>query len=151
MAGGSQGLYAANAPASLESAEIKFADGWQERTFWPIGNHSVGKTVISSDLGAYTVRLNDETLKEGTDYTVSGNVATGVGTYNLTIKGVSPHYSGTKTVQWKVVPHKLKGLWVTSCSKQYDGTVALRTRQSPKDLKARIITVRSPCKRERTT
>lgn len=113
-------------PPSLESAEIKFADGWQERTFWPDpGNHSVGKTVISSDLGAYTVRLNDETLKEGTDYTVSGNVATGVGTYNLTIKGVSPHYSGTKTVQWKVVPHKLKGLWVTSCSKQYDGTVAL--------------------------
>lgn len=113
-------------PPSLESAEIKFADGWQERTFWPDpGNHSVGKTVISSDLGAYTVRLNDETLKEGTDYTVSGNVATGVGTYNLTIKGVSPHYSGTKTVQWKVVPHKLNGLWVTSCSKQYDGTVAL--------------------------
>lgn len=113
-------------PPSLESAEIKFADGWQERTFWPDpGNHSVGKTVISSYLGAYTVRLNDETLKEGTDYTVSGNVATGVGTYNLTIKGVSPHYSGTKTVQWKVVPHKLNGLWVTSCSKQYDGTVAL--------------------------
>ena len=113
-------------PPSLESAEIKFVDGWQERTFWPDpGNHSVGKTVISSDLGAYTVRLNDETLKEGTDYTVSGNVATGVGTYNLTIKGVSPHYSGTKTVQWKVVPHKLNGLWVTSCSKQYDGTVAL--------------------------
>ena len=113
-------------PPSLESAEIKFADGWQERTFWPDpGNYSVGKTVISSDLGAYTVRLNDETLKEGTDYTVSGNVATGVGTYNLTIKGVSPHYSGTKTVQWKVVPHKLNGVWVTSGSKQYDGTVAL--------------------------
>lgn len=114
-------------PPSLENAEIKFADGGQERTFWPDpANHSVGKTEMSSSLGHYTVMLGGKTLTEGTDYRVtSGNVATGIGTYDLTIEGKEPNYSGTKTVQWKVVPHKLNGLWVTSCSKQYDGTVAL--------------------------
>ncbi len=113
-------------PPSLENAEIIFADGGQERTFWPDPNNpSVGKTEILSSQGHYTVTLNGETLKEGTDYTVSGNVATGIGTYDLKITGIAPHYSGTKTVQWTVVPHKLNGLWVTPCSKQYDGTVAL--------------------------
>ena len=114
-------------PPSLENAEIRFADGGQERTFWPDpDNHSVGKIEILSGLGLYTVTLGGKTLTEGTDYRViSGNVATGIGTYDLTIEGIAPHYSGTKAVQWKVVPHKLNGLWVTSCSKQYDGTVAL--------------------------
>lgn len=114
-------------PPSLENAEIRFADGGQERTFWPDpDNHSVGKIEIPSGLDLYTVTLGGKTLTEGTDYRViSGNVATGIGTYDLTIEGIAPHYSGTKTVQWKVVPHKLNGLWVTSCSKQYDGTVAL--------------------------
>ena len=114
-------------PPSLENAEIKFADGGQERTFWPDpDNHSVGKIEIPSGLGLYTVTLGGKTLAEGTDYQViSGNVATGIGKYDLTIEGIAPNYSGTKTAQWTVVPHKLNGLWVTSCSKQYDGTVDL--------------------------
>ena len=113
-------------PPSVEDATITFAPGWQTKVFYPDpDNHSVGKVEISSALGAYVVKFGNIELKEGTDYTVSGNVATGVGTQNLTITGVSPNYSGTKTVQWEVVPHKLAMLGIKQSEKQYDGTVAL--------------------------
>ena len=114
-------------PPSLENAEIKFADGGQERTFWPDpANHSVGKTEMSSSLGHYTVMLGGKTLTEGTDYRVtSGNVATGIGTYDLTIEGIAPNYSGTKTAQWTVVPYPLGAFKISPTEKQYDGTVAL--------------------------
>ena len=114
-------------PPSLENAEIRFADGGQERTFWPDpNNHSVGKTEILSGLGLYTVTLNGKKLTEGTDYQViSGNVATGIGTYDFTIEGIAPHYSGTKTAQWTVVPFQLGTYKVNPTEKQYDGTAAL--------------------------
>lgn len=114
-------------PPSLESAEIKFADGWQERTFWPDpDNHSVGKIEILSGLGIYTVTLGGKTLAEGTDYRViSGNVATEIGTYDLTIEGIALNYSGTKTAQWTVVPFSLGIYKISPNKKQYDGTVAL--------------------------
>lgn len=114
-------------PPSLENAEIRFADGGQERTFWPDpANHSVGKIEIPSGLGLYTVTLNGKTLTEGRDYQViSGNVATGIGTYDLTIEGVAPNYSGTKTAQWTVVPLPLGTYKISPIKKQYDGTVAL--------------------------
>lgn len=114
-------------PPSLENAEIRFADGGQERTFWPDPtNHSVGKIEIPSGLDLYTVTLGGKTLTEGTDYRViSGNVATGIGTYDLTIEGIAPHYSGTKTAQWTVVPFSLGTYKISPNKKQYDGTVAL--------------------------
>ena len=116
-------------PPSLENAEIIFTDGWQERTFWPDSNNqSVGGAEISSELGAYTVKLNGTTLKEGTDYTVSGNVATRIGTYDLTITGKTPNYSGTKTAQWTVIPytlHEPSFLGKQTYTKIYDGTTTL--------------------------
>ncbi len=114
-------------PPSLENAEIRFADGGQERTFWPDPtNHSVGKIEIPSGLDLYTVTLGGKTLTEGTDYRViSGNVATGIGTYDLTIEGIAPNYSGTKTAQWTVVPFSLGTYKISPNKKQYDGTVAL--------------------------
>ena len=113
-------------PPSLEDAEITFAEGWQKKTFWPDpDNNSVGKTEISSGLGAYTVTLGGKTLTEGTDYTVSGNVAAAIGTQELVITGKAPNYSGTKTAQWEVVPHALKMLEIKQSEKQYDGTVDL--------------------------
>ena len=114
-------------PPSLENAEIRFADGGQERTFWPDpDNHSVGKTEILSSLGHYTVTLNGKKLTEDRDYRViSGNVATGIGTYDLTIEGIAPNYSGTKTAQWRVVPFSLGTYKISPNKKQYDGTVAL--------------------------
>ncbi len=114
-------------PPSLENAEIRFADGGQERTFWPDpDNHSVGKIEILSGLGLYTVTLGGKTLVEGTDYQViSGNVATGIGTYDLTIEGIAPNYSGTKTAQWTVVPLPLGTFKISPIKKQYDGTAAL--------------------------
>ena len=114
-------------PPSLENAEIRFAAGWQERTFWPDrDNHSVGKTEIPSGMGAYTVTLNGKKLTEDRDYRViSGNVATGIGTYDLTIEGIAPNYSGTKTAQWTVVPRPLGTFKISPTKKQYDGTAAL--------------------------
>lgn len=114
-------------PPSLENAEIIFAPGWQERTFWPDpDNHSVGKAEIPSGMGAYTVTLNGKKLTEGTDYQViSGNVATGIGTYDFTIEGIAPNYSGTKTAQWTVVPFSLGTYKISPTEKQYDGTAAL--------------------------
>ena len=120
-------------PPSLENAEIRFAAGWQERTFWPdLANHSVGKIEIPSGQDLYTVTLGGKTLTEDTDYQViSGNVATGIGTYDLTIKGIAPNYSGTKTAQWTVVPLSLGTYKISPTKKQYDGTVALPDRVFP--------------------
>lgn len=117
-------------PPSLENAEIRFADGGQERTFWPDPtNHSVGKIEIPSGLDLYTVTLGGKTLTEGTDYRViSGNVATGIGTYDLTIEGIAPNYSGTKTAQWTVIPYQLHEpsfLGKQTYTKTYDGTTTL--------------------------
>ena len=68
-------------PPSVEDAEIAFGDGWQVKTFWPdANNNSVGKTEISSAIGAYVVKLGNIALTEGTAYTVSGNVVTKIGT-----------------------------------------------------------------------
>ena len=113
-------------PPSLEDAEIIFGEGWQEKIFWPdANNNSVGKTEISSYLGAYVVKLGNIALTEGTDYTVSGNVAAAIGTHDLTITGKAPNYSGKKTVQWTVVAHKLAMLETKQSEKKYDGTDAL--------------------------
>lgn len=113
-------------PPSLENAEISFVGGGQ-KMFWPDpANHSVGKIEIPSGEGIYTVTLNGKKLAEGTDYRViSGNTATGIGTYDLTIEGIAPNYSGTKTAQWTVVPHPLGTYKISPTEKQYDGTVAL--------------------------
>ena len=112
--------------ADLKNAEISFVGGGQ-KMFWPDpANHSVGKIEISSVFDAYTVTLNGKKLAEGTDYRViSGNIATGIGTYDLTIEGIAPNYSGTKTAQWTVVPHPLGTFKISQTKKQYDGTVAL--------------------------
>ena len=114
-------------PPSIEDAKITFAPGWQEKIFWPdADNNSIGKTEMLSGIDAYVVTLGNSVLTEGTDYRViSGNIATGIGPQDLTIKGIAPKYSGTKTAQWTVVPHTLKMLQINQSSKQYDGTDAL--------------------------
>ena len=76
--------------------------------------------------------LGGKTLVEGTDYRViSGNTATGIGTYDLTIEGIAPNYSGTKKAQWTVVPLPLGTYKISPTKKQYDGTVALPDRVFP--------------------
>ena len=49
------------------------------------------------------VTLDGKTLTENTDYTVKVTPQTNAGSYQLTIKG-DGNYTGTKTVEWKILP-----------------------------------------------
>ena len=49
------------------------------------------------------VTLGGKTLTENTDYTVNVTPRTNAGSYQLTIKG-GGNYTGTKTVEWKILP-----------------------------------------------
>ena len=49
------------------------------------------------------VTLDGKTLTENTDYTVNVTPRTNAGSYQLTIKG-GGNYTGTKTVEWKILP-----------------------------------------------
>ena len=109
-------------PPDLKDATIEFPSNSNKVAFNP-----VGATTIKE---AYVVKFGDTILKEGTDYTVVNNSdsANEVGKYTLTIQGVDSRYTGTKTADWEVVPHKLLRIAVYPGSKQYDGLADL-----PKD------------------
>lgn len=71
----------------------------------------VGATVTVSNLTyngnpqepTVTVKLGDETLSRDNDYTVQVAKQTDAGSYTLTISG-NGNYTGTKTVEWKILP-----------------------------------------------
>lgn len=50
-----------------------------------------------------SVTLNGDTLAEGTDYKVTGNIATDAGNYTMAIMGIGD-YSGTLFVDWTIAP-----------------------------------------------
>ncbi len=54
---------------------------------------------------AVTVKDGDYTLKKGTDYTLSYKNNKDIGTASITIKGKGK-YTGSKTIQFKIVPKK---------------------------------------------
>ncbi len=114
-------------PPSLENAEITFNaassfKGGNTFVFWPDpDNHSVGWLNLP-----YTVTLDGTELELNKDYGSSGgDCATEIGDYTLEIFGVTGRYSGTKTIDWKVEPHKLGSIQLVSGFKEYDGTDAL--------------------------
>ena len=74
----------------------------------------------------FTVTYNGKTLKLGVDYTASGTASSaGVSTQTLTIKAVEgSDYTGSKTAEWRIVPHKAK-VEVGDVIKAYDGTTDL--------------------------
>jgi uncharacterized Zn ribbon protein len=64
---------------------------------------------------------NGNTLKKGTDYTVTGTVSrTKVGTNSLTITGIG-NYKGTKKVDFTVKAASIKNLDVADCKVVYNG------------------------------
>ncbi len=106
--------------ADLADAEIKFTKPNQV-TFDPFS--AVTTAVPDVD---FTVTCGGRTLVYGTDYTVTGNTASGVGYYTLTISGVGANYTGTKTVNWEVIEYMLSRPTQTlTATKQYDGTTDL--------------------------
>ena len=110
-------------PADLAAAEIDFPYG-SSVVFNGDPNTSYSE---GSNTAPYcTVTLYGKTLAAGTDYTVvSGDTATAVGDYTLTLQGTGD-YTGTKTAEWHVTPAELKEPWVRGVTeKVYDGTDAL--------------------------
>ena len=105
----------ADLPAGTYTYRVTFtSDGYSKSaeitiTVTPIS--LVGATVTVSNLTyngnpqepTVTVKLGDETLSRDNDYTVQVAKQTDAGSYTLTISG-NGNYTGTKTVEWKILP-----------------------------------------------
>ena len=102
---------------NLSNAEITFRSS-NESTYEPYYSTTTAP--------GFTVTYNGKTLKLGVDYTASGTASSaGVSTQTLTIKAVEgSDYTGSKTAEWRIVPHKAK-VEVGDVIKAYDGTTDL--------------------------
>ena len=102
---------------NLSNAEITFRSS-NESTYEPY--------LSTTTAPGFTVTYNGKTLKLGVDYTASGTASSaGVSTQTLTIKAVEgSDYTGSKTAEWRIVPHKAK-VEVGDVIKAYDGTTDL--------------------------
>ena len=102
---------------NLSNAEITFRSS-NESTYEPYRSTTTAP--------GFTVTYNGKTLKLGVDYTASGTASSaGVSTQTLTIKAVEgSDYTGSKTAEWGIVPHKAK-VEVGDVIKAYDGTTDL--------------------------
>lgn len=70
---------------------------------------------------SFTVKHNNVSLKEGTDYTVAYKNNTAVGTATITLAGKG-NYTGTKTITFKIVTRSLANASVAAIStKTYTG------------------------------
>ena len=101
----------------LRNAQITFRSS-NESTYEPYN--------ATTTAPGFTVTYNGKTLKLGVDYTASGTASSaGVSTQTLTIKAVEgSDYTGSKTAEWRIVPHKAK-VEVGDVIKAYDGTTDL--------------------------
>ena len=74
-----------------------------------------------------SVTLDNKALMKGTDYTVSVNIETNAGTYELIVTGTK-NYTGKVEIPWTIKPHTIgapvSGSTLT-VTKTYDGTSAL--------------------------
>ena len=102
---------------NLSNAEITFRSS-NESTYEPYYSTTTAP--------GFTVTYNGKTLKLGVDYTASGTASSaGVSTQTLTIKAVEgSDYTGSKTAEWRIVPHKAK-VEIGDVIKAYDGTTDL--------------------------
>ena len=102
---------------NLSNAEITFRSS-NESTYEPYR--------VTTTAPGFTVTYNGKTLNLGVDYTASGTASSaGVSTQTLTIKAVEgSDYTGSKTAEWRIVPHKAK-VEVGDVIKAYDGTTDL--------------------------
>ena len=101
-----------DAVITLDSTALTYAPNPQTA----VGQEQT-KTVTS-------VTLYGNTLTEGTDYEVTGNVGTDAGTYTLTVKAKadSKFYTGSKTVTWEIKPLPIEDMMFSGQNKLYDGT-----------------------------
>lgn len=67
-----------------------------------------------------TVKLGDKTLGKGNDYNMEVTKHTDAGSYQLTING-GGNYTGTKTVEWKILPKTVENPTIEVSSVTYNG------------------------------
>lgn len=92
-------------PISLECAEVTV----QNPTY--NGNEQGPKV---------TVKLGNKTLREDNDYNMKVAKQTDAGSYQLTING-GGNYTGTKTVEWKILPKTVENPTIEVSSVTYNG------------------------------
>ena len=92
-------------PISLEGAEVTV----QNPTY--NGNEQGPKV---------TVKLGNKTLREDNDYNMKVTKQTDAGSYQLTING-GGNYTGTKTVEWKILPKTVETPTIKVSSATYNG------------------------------
>lgn len=92
-------------PVSLEDAEVTVQN--------PTYNGKEQSPTV-------TVKLGDKTLSRDNDYSVQVTKQIDAGSYKLTIKG-GGNYSGTKTVEWKILPKTIENPTIEVSSVTYNG------------------------------
>ena len=92
-------------PISLEGAEVTV----QNPTY---NGNEQGPEV--------TVKLGDKTLRKDNDYNMEVTKRTDAGSYQLTING-GGNYTGTKTVEWKILPKTVENPTIEVSSVTYNG------------------------------
>lgn len=92
-------------PVSLEDAEVTVQS--------PTYNGKLQEPKV-------TVKLGDKTLSRDNDYTMEVTNQINAGSYQLTIKG-GGNYTGTKTVEWKILPKTVENPTIEVSSVTYNG------------------------------
>ena len=92
-------------PVSLEDAEVTVQS--------PTYNGKLQEPKV-------TVKLGDKTLSRDNDYTMEVAKQTDAGSYKLTING-GGNYTGTKTVEWKILPKTVENPTIEVSSVTYNG------------------------------
>lgn len=67
-----------------------------------------------------TVKLGNKTLRKDTDYNMEVTKQTDAGSYQLTING-GGNYTGTKTVEWKILPKTIENPTIEVSTITYNG------------------------------
>ncbi len=105
-------------PADIKDAQIVVSNK-DDLVFTP-GADGTG-TPLTANI---VVNRGSKGLTAGTDYTVTGNVATDAGTHTLEIHGKG-NYTGTQTARWEIKQHTVTVPTIPDIIKTYDGTTAL--------------------------
>lgn len=111
--------------ADLSNATVTITDP-EQLAFVPNPDPSKQSTGIDIDC-KYNIKV---TLPNGNEvpsnsYTVTGNVASSAGKHTLTIQGQDSCYTGSKSIEWTLLPFKLTKPALLSIIKDYDGTTDL--------------------------
>lgn len=123
-------------PADLDAGEHNFyliatKDGYKKSCEFTVTVTPVsleGATVAVKDLTyngeaqtpEVTVKLGDKTLWKDNDYNMKVPKQINAGSYQLTIKG-GGNYTGTKTVEWKILPKTVENPTIEVSSVTYNG------------------------------